>query len=272
MAGGVKKPLSGMKILVTRAKHQAGEFSLVLRNLGAKPVEFPLIEIISLKSVRLDHFIQRFCSREINFDYVIFTSRNGVDDFFRRAGGKAKGARALRGASVVAIGPKTAQVLRKRGVKVRAVPEKYVAESVADMLGAGKVRGRRVLLMRARGARRVLPQRLRKAGADVTVKCLYEAVPGSGESRRLRKLLREMDFVTVASGSTVRNLVKIAGDGHDMLPEQVRKMMRNTRLASIGPVTSRVARKLGLRVDVQAQEYTMWGLADAIARFVKSEK
>ena len=99
-----------------------------------------------------------------------------------------------------------------------------------------------------------------------------EAVPGKGDSRRLLRLLQEVDFVTVASGSTVRNLVRMAGGGRDLPPEKVRKLLGRTKLASIGPVTSRVARKLGLRLDVQAREYTMQGLADAIVRFVKSVK
>jgi uroporphyrinogen III methyltransferase/synthase len=270
MAKTARKPLAGKKILVTRAKHQAGEFSRILRGMGAVPVEFPVIEIMPLESPRLDRFIERFREGELEYDYVVFTSRNGVDDFFRRAGVKA-GARALRAASVVAIGPKTAQALKKRGVRVRAVPEKYVAESVAQMMGARNLRGKRVLLLRARGAREVLPRRLRGAGATVTAKSLYEAVPAGGRSRKLRKLLREVDFVTVTSGSTVRCLVSIAAGGGKLTPEQARRLLRRANLASIGPVTSRVARRMGLRVDIEAKEYTISGLAEAIARYVESE-
>ncbi len=274
MARSARKPLAGKKILVTRAKHQAGEFSRELRKLGARPVEFPLIEIRPLESARLRRFVERFCAGEFSYDYVIFTSRNGVDDFFRRAGSKpgAVEKKALRGSSVVAIGPKTAQALKQRGVRVRAVPQKYVAESLAEMLGAGNLQGKRVLLLRARHARELLPKRLRQAGAIVTVKSLYEAVPVRGRAQKLRKLLREVDFVTVASGSTVRSLVKLASGGRKLSAEQTRKMLGSTRLASIGPVTSRAARRLGLRVDVEAKEYTISGMADAIARYVESER
>ncbi len=260
-----------MRILVTRAKHQAGEFSQLLRKLGARPVEFPVIEIRPLESVRLDRFIKRFREGELKYDYVVFTSRNGVDDFFRRAGAKA-GARALRAASVVAIGPRTAQALRRHHVRIHAVPERYVAESIADMMGAKNLKGKRVLLLRAKGAREVLPRRLREAGASVSVKSLYEAVPARVEPAKLRELLRQVNFVTVTSGSTVRSLVKIVSGRRNLGPQGLRKLFRGTRLASIGPVTSRVARRLGLRLDVEAKEYTISGLAQAIARYVESER
>ena len=152
------------------------------------------------------------------------------------------------------------------------VPEKYVAESVADMLAAAGLAGKRILLLRARGARDVLPRRLRAAGAAVTVKSLYEAVPVRGKSREFRKLLREVDFVTVTSGSIVRSLVSVAAARNREEPEQLRRIIGKARLASIGPVTSRVARRLGLRVDVEAKEYTISGLARAIASYVESEK
>lgn len=271
MARATKKPLAGKKILVTRARHQAGEFSQMLRRLGALPVEFPVIEIRPVESSRLDRFVERFCSGEFSFNYVVFTSRNGVDDFFRRAGTRSTGARALRGCTVTAIGPKTAEALRKRGIRIRAMPEKYVAESVAEMLGAGNLKGKRILLLRAKGARDVLPRRLRQAGASVAVRSLYEAVAAGGSAQKLRRLLGTVDFVTAASGSTVRNLLKIVAGGKTPGPERARKLMGNTKLASIGPVTSRVARALGLRVDVEAQDYTMAGLADAMVEYMMSE-
>ena len=269
MAKSARKPLSGKTVVVTRARHQAGEFSRLLRRLGAKPFEFPVIEIRPLESPRLDRFLDRLCEGLIKYDYVIFTSRNGADDFFRRAGSKT-GARVLRNTRVVAIGPRTARVLEHRGVRVRELPEKYVAESVAEMLGKGGLRGRKVLLLRAKGARETLPRRLRQAGATVTVRSLYEAVPARGDSRKLKKLLQESDYVTVMSGSTVRSLVKIASGKNRPGPGMLRKIFRNVKLASIGPVTSRVARRLGLRVEVEAKEYTIDGLAQAIARHVQT--
>ncbi len=270
MLRSARKPLAGKKILVTRAGHQAGEFSRILRRLGATPVEFPLIEIQPVRSIRLDRFIERFCAGRLKFDYVIFTSRNGVDDFFRRAGAEA-GGKALRGSSVVAIGPGTADALRKRRVRVKAVPEKYIAESVADMMKAGGVGGKTVLLLRAKGARETLPRRLRAAGAKVTVRSLYETVPVSTGAKKLRERVLKVDFVTVASGSTVRSLAAIAGNGRLPAPQQLRRFLGKARLASIGPVTSRVARKLGLRIDIEAREHTMPGLARAIAAHVESE-
>lgn len=267
MAKRARKPLRGKKILVTRARHQAGEFSRILRKLGATPIEFPVIEIRPLESVRMARFITRLCEGHLRYNYVIFTSQNGVQDFFRRA--SRAGARTLRGTSVVAIGPKTAAALKAHRVSVRAVPEKYIAESVAEMLGAKDIRGKHILLLRARGAREVLPRRLRAAGASVTAMSLYEAVPARGEPRVLRKLLQEVDFVTVTSSSTVRALVAITAAGRTLNREQTRRLLGNAKLASIGPVTSRVARRMGFRVDVQAKEYTISGLTEAIARYVE---
>jgi uroporphyrinogen III methyltransferase/synthase len=271
MARRARKPLAGVKVLVTRAEHQAGEFSRTLRRLGATPVEFPLIEIRLLKSTRLDRFLGRLCSGRIAFDYVIFTSRNGVDDFFRRAGEKA-GREALRKASIVAIGPGTADSLKGHRVRVKAVPEKYVAESVADLLSAGGISGKTVLLLRAKGAREILPRRLRAAGARVSVRSLYEAIPADASARKLRERIHGVDFVTIASGSTVRSLAAIAGNGRQPAPQQLRRFMGRAKLAAIGPVTSRVARKLGFRVDIEAHEHTMPGLARAIAAYVDSNR
>lgn len=271
MARRARRPLAGMKVLVTRASHQAGEFSRLLRRLGAIPVEFPLIEIRPVRSTRLDRFLERFCSGRLKFDYIIFTSRNGVDDFFRRTGAAA-GRSALRTGSVVAIGPGTADGLRKRRVAVRAVPEKYIAESVADLLLARDLHGKTVLLLRARGAREILPRRLREAGAEVCVRSLYEAAPAGAGAKELGERIRKVDFVTVASGSTVRSLAAIAGNGRQPSPQRWREFLGKARLASIGPVTSRVARKLGLRVDIEAREHTMPGLAEAIATFVDSRR
>jgi uroporphyrinogen III methyltransferase/synthase len=266
---GGTRPLAGKKVLVTRAAHQAGEFSALLRRLGARPVIFPLIRIEPLKSPALDRFLGRFREGELKYDYAVFTSRNGIDDFFRRAGGTVPGRRALQRTSVVAIGPGTAASLRRRGVKLHMMPEKYVAESLAEALG-GSVKGKRVLLLRARGARETLPHRLRRMGATVTVRSLYQALPCEGKSRELRRLLSEVDFVTVASSSTVRSLAAAICDSRKPGHELLRAAMRNTKLASIGPVTSRTARRLGLHVDVEAKEYTMPGLAGAIAEYVKS--
>jgi uroporphyrinogen III methyltransferase/synthase len=271
MARSARKPLAGKRILVTRAEHQAGKFSRILRRLGATPVEFPLIEIKPVRSARLDRFLERFCSGRLRFDYIIFTSRNGADDFFRRTGARA-GMRALRTGSVVAIGPGTADALRKRRVPIKAVPEKYVAESVADLLLTRDLRGKRVLLLRARGAREILPRRLREAGAEVFVRSLYEAVSVSASAKELKEEIRKVDFITVASGSTVRSLAAIAGNGKQPAPQQLRRFMGKARLASIGPVTSRTARSLGLRVDVEAREHTMPGLAGAIAGYVQEAR
>jgi uroporphyrinogen III methyltransferase/synthase len=145
-----------------------------------------------------------------------------------------------------------------------------VAESVVEMLRAKGLRGRKILILRARGARNVLPKRLREAGATVTVRSLYEAARADGDAGKLKSMLREADFVTVTSGSTVRALVEIASGGRRLSAEQIKKVIGREKLASIGPVTSRVARRLGLKVDIEAKEYTIRGLSEAIAEYVNS--
>jgi uroporphyrinogen III methyltransferase/synthase len=142
---------------------------------------------------------------------------------------------------------------------------------VADLLRAGDISGKTVLLLRAKGAREILPRRLRAAGAKVAVRSLYEAVPVGTGAKELRERIGRVDFVTVASGSTVRSLAAIAGNGKQPAPQHLRIFMGRAKLASIGPVTSRVARKLGFRVDIEAREHTMPGLAEAIAAYIDSD-
>jgi len=263
-----KKPLAGKKVLVTRAAHQAGEFSRILRGMGATPVEHPVIEIRPLSSPSLRSFVRKFLSGEDRYDYVIFTSRNGVDAFFRLAE-KKKGAEVLRKASVVAIGPKTAKALEKIKITPHLVPDKYIAEQVAGALLDKGVKGRKILLLRAREARQVLPRRLRAAGALVTVRSLYETRTANGDPEALKKAVKEADFITFTSSSTVKNLLKIVF-GDKVKTGKTGLLPGGARLASIGPITSKTAIKLGLGIDIEASEYTVKGLAQAIADYVRS--
>ena len=270
-AGSDAKPkaLAGVRVLVGRARHQAGALSGELRKLGATVLEIPFIEIRKPRSFKpLDAALKNLAK----YDWLILTSVNGVDAMWERLAKlrltkldltKTK----LRHLSVAAIGPATKKAIEQRGVKVDVVPKEYVAESVVRSLRR-RVKGKRVLLVRAKVARDVIPTELRKAGAQVDVVEAYETVVPQSSRTRLRNALknprRRPHVVTFTSSSTVRNFVALLGSG--------KKNFDRIRLASIGPVTSSTLRELGLRVDIAAKEFTIPGLVKAIVSAVSSER
>lgn len=228
-----------------------------LRQRGAEPLAFPTIRIVDPSDSQP---LRRAVADPGIYDWVIFTSANGVDRFWRELesmGGAPRLPKALR---VAAIGPATAEALREREVEAEVVPEEYVAEAVAEELTAsGSVRGLRILLPRAAGARKVLPERLRAAGARVDEIVAYEARADEQGIAGLRRAIDagEVDMVTFTAASTVRCFVEVAGAD-----------LGGARVAAIGPITARAARSLGVRVDVEAEEYTVAGLVTAICDYV----
>lgn len=238
---------------MTRPAAQAEEFLRGLRELGAEAVSHPTIRILGPSDPeplsRAVHSLERF-------DWVVFTSVNGVARFWHAL--EAAGAAGPWPAHVrvAAIGPATAEALRARGVGAEVVPDEYVAEAVAEaLIGVHELAGRRVLLPRAAEARKVLPQRLRAAGAAVEEVVAYETGPDPQGISALRAALdrEELDMVTFTSASTVRQFVTQAGAN-----------LGSARVAVIGPVTAGAARAVGLRVDVEAKDYTVEGLLTAI--------
>ena len=255
-------PLSGVRILVGRARHQAGALSGELRQLGATVLEIPFIEIRKPRSYKaLDSALQNLDS----YDWLILTSVNGVEAMWDRLAHLHLTKARLKHLRVAAIGPATKNAIEQRGVKVDVVPKEYVAESVVRSLRR-RVNGKRVLLVRAKVARDVIPRELRKAGAHVDVVEAYETVVPRSSRKRLRAALknpgRSPHVITFTSSSTVRNFV--------VLLESRTASIKGMRLASIGPVTSSTLRDLGLRVDIAAKEFTIPGLVQAIRRAVKS--
>ncbi len=254
-------PLAGRRVLVSRARKQAGALSTELRKLGARVLEIPFIEIRPPRSYRpLDDALRQIAT----YEWLVLTSVNGVQALFARMDKLRLTAEALSEVKIAAIGPATKRELEKQGLKVRVVPEEYVAESVVDAL-QGKVKGRRVLLVRAKVARDVIPRELRRAGAEVDVIEAYETVvPRSSRTRlqaALKSASRRPDVITFTSSSTVRNFVQLWG--RKPLPVGV-------KFASIGPVTTATLREFGLPVDIEAAEYTMQGLVRAIVGVVRS--
>jgi uroporphyrinogen-III synthase len=278
----MNQPLRGIRVLVGRARHQARALSRELRGLGAQVIEIPFIEIRKPRSFKpLDHALRNLDA----YDWLILTSVNGVEMMWERlkALGLANRNREGHGLSravtghfdlealapegrrgkrlrVAAIGPATKKAIEQRGVKVDVVPREYVAESVVRVLRR-KVKGKRVLLVRAKVARDVIPRELGKAGAHVDVVEAYETVAPRASRTRLRALLRDdrkrPHIITFTSSSTVRNFCALAS----------RASLRGIRTASIGPVTSATLRELGLGVDIEAKSYTISGLVEAIVKW-----
>jgi len=250
------RPLFGKRILVTRSREQASDLSALLSEQGAQPVEFPVVEIVTPDSYDdLDGALARLNS----YDWVVFTSANGVRVFLERLKVHGRDVRALGEVRLAAIGPATAEELRRCCLRVDLVPSEYVAEGVAAELIARGVEGKRVLLPRADIARDVLRLELEKAGATVDSVVSYRTIPARTGLSRLKAMLMdgEIDVVTFASSSTVRYLV--AGLGEDAL-----SLLSRAQVACIGPITAQTATSLGLRVDVVASEHTIPGLVAAI--------
>jgi uroporphyrinogen III methyltransferase / synthase len=253
-----RRPLFGRRVVVTRARAQAGELAAELERLGAEALEFPTIEIRPPEDLgRLDAAIRDLDS----FSWLIFTSVNGVEAFVRRLAHHGLDLRAVpRRARVAAIGPATAQRIRQVGLRVDVVPKEFRAEALIEEVTGESLAGKKILIPRARAAREILPEKLREAGAEVVVAGTYESVPSSEGKDALAKKLRagEVDCVTFTASSTIENIIRAFGE------EAAARLLAGTRVACIGPITADTARKHGIQVDVEAREYTIPGLIEAV--------
>jgi uroporphyrinogen III methyltransferase/synthase len=245
------RPLHGKRVVVTRARAQASELARRLDALGAEPIELPAIRI----EPRLDSDEVRRAIESLHaYALVCLTSPNGVNLLFEAMAAQGRDARALANASVAAIGAGTEAALAAFGVIADIVPDRFVAEELVKALDQLQLAGKPVLVARAAEAREVLPDALRKKGAEVDVVTLYETVAEDPEPEALERA-READFVTFTSSSTVRSFVEKAGKNG--IPKEA-------RVISIGPVTSEAAREAGLRVDVEAERHDIDGLVEAL--------
>jgi uroporphyrinogen-III synthase len=252
-----KRPLAGTRILVGRARQQASTLSAGLRSLGASVVEIPFIEIRKPQSFQpLDDALRNLKS----YDWLILTSVNGVQAMGERRRKLRLTRKHFKHLQIAAIGPATKGALVKSGLKVKMVPEEYVAESVVKGL-RDKVSGKRVLLVRAKVARDVIPEELRGAGAVVDVVEAYETVVPKKSAERLRTIMknatRRPHIVTFTSSSTARNFNEMLGPARS-------RSLKNVQFASIGPITSATLREVGLTPAIEAREFTMGGLIRAI--------
>jgi uroporphyrinogen III methyltransferase/synthase len=254
------RPLFGRRIVVTRSHEQAGELVDMLEERGAEAIQAPTIRIAPPEDLSA---LDRACAEAGTFDWIVFTSANAVDQFMRRLL-LAGDVRDLKGVRMCTIGPSTASRLSRYGIRIDVQPEEHRAEAIVDALKAtGSLAGTRFLLPRADIAREVVADQLREAGADVVEVAAYRTLLATpdrdGDHDIYRMLLeREIDAVTFASASSVRNFVEIVGR------EQAADLLRTTVVASIGPVTAEAAQQLDIVTTVMPDKYTIPEMVDAL--------
>jgi uroporphyrinogen III methyltransferase/synthase len=259
-----RKPLFGKRILVTRARSQASGLAERIDELGGEAVEFPVIDIRPPSDDRIVRELDAALARLAEFDWVIFTSVNGVEYFFGRLRQLRIDIRSLHRAKIVAVGPKTAEALGERGLIADTIAAEYRQEGIADALLPQLTPGQKALLPTSNIARDVLPDRLRERGIETTVVAVYENVPSAEYGEEVLELLRQraIHIVTFTSSSTVKNFVQALRElGADDPPA----LLEGVDIACIGPVTARTAEEAGLKVDYVAEEATIEALVRAMA-------
>jgi len=257
-------PLVGKRIVVTRARAQASNLAHSLETLGAEVITFPTIEIQPPESYyALDDAIES----ANQYDWLIFTSVNGVEQFFNRAKLLGKSLADLKAIAVAAIGPETAKRLEAEGLQCCLVPKQYQAEGLLESWNPEEMRGKRVLIPRAAQARDILPETLRAWGAEVRLVEVYRTVIPRTDAAGLLRALRagEVDMVTFTSSSTVTNFATLLGG------QSLSDALARTRIACIGPITQKTVEELGGCADVVATDFTIPGLVRCIVKYFESE-
>jgi uroporphyrinogen III methyltransferase/synthase len=255
------RPLFGRRILVTRAREQAADLIALLRDRGAETIGVPTIRIVPPEDgAPLD----AACDTAERYDWIVFTSVNGVEHFMRRFL-ERRDIRDLKDVRLCTVGPATAAALAQYGVRVDLTPAEHRAEGLVEAFAAfGKMYGMRVLLPRAEMARELVGEELRAMGAEVMDVEVYRTLPageGSGPDVYGMLLDGRIDAVTFTSASTVRNFVRLLGE------EQAPDLLRSTVVATIGPVTAEAARQLGIEPAIVPSEYTVAALVDALTDY-----
>ncbi|WP_147822307.1 uroporphyrinogen-III C-methyltransferase [Salidesulfovibrio onnuriiensis] len=255
-----KKPMLGKGVVVTRAREQASGLVDVLRGHGACVYEFPTISV-----EHLDDYaeVETSILQLARYDWLVFTSVNGVKFFWEQLQEIGLDSRILAGLEVAAIGPATADALRERGINPDFVPEKYVAEHVVEGLLARGIQGKSVLVPRAKVAREVLPDELKKAGCEVQILPVYETRLAGSDVDEVRAALDagKIEYVTFTSSSTVHNFF-------ELMPAEEFKKYEGVKIASIGPVTTKTVHEYGFTVAVKPEEYTIPGLVEELLKDV----
>jgi uroporphyrinogen III methyltransferase/synthase len=253
------KPLFGKRILITRAREQASVFARRLEAAGAEVIEFPTIQIVPPDSWdALDAAIGRLR----DYQWLIFTSANGIRFFWERMRHAERDVRDLHGIRICAIGPATAAALLERGVRADVVPGEFRAEALVEALGGQPMRGARILLARATEARAVLPDELTRLGATVDVAPAYRTVKSDANADELREMLRtgKIHVVTFTSSSTVTHFLELAGD-------ELPSLLAGVVVASIGPITAETAARHGIASHIIPASFTIPALTEAVVRY-----
>lgn len=251
------RPLSGRRVLITRAAEQAAPLCHALADLGAEPIVVSTITIVPPPSfAALDQALDNLGS----FDYLVLTSVNAVSAFFDRLNTRGLDARALAGLQTVAVGPKSAEALAARGVRADLVPEVYRAEGVVELL-KNRVTGKRLLYPKAALSRDLIPAALTAAGAEVIAAVAYASAAPADATGRLQQAVADgLDLLTFTASSTVRNFVQL-------LSADDLALVQKTPVASIGPLTSETARQLGFNVVIEPESSTLDDMVEAIKKY-----
>jgi uroporphyrinogen III methyltransferase/synthase len=247
-----KKPLYGKRVVVTRAREQASDLKRMLEESGAEVVEFPTIEIGAPASFES---LDRVIASIDDYQWIVFTSTNGVNAFFDRLAGAGKDARALAGRMIAAVGESTAQSLRSRGINPDLIPPRFQSAALLPLLEKDQ-RGIRTAVIRAAAGSDELIDELRKRGGEVDLAIAYETRPVTGDLQSLENI----DIVTFTSGSTVDHFFGAIENG----------IAKHARLASIGPMTTEAIRRHGRVPDIEADAATVAALHAAILRACRS--
>ncbi|TYP73867.1 uroporphyrinogen-III C-methyltransferase [Paenibacillus methanolicus] len=259
-----RRPLFGTRVLITRSRAQSSDLAERIEALGGEPCEFPVIETREPADPAVMAQVEAALRSGNDFDWILFTSVNGVDYFFRYLQRYRIDIRQFHRARIAAVGPKTAEALQRRGLVVEALPAQYQAEGLLDHLADELLPGQRVLLPRGDLARDILPRTLQAQGLTVVGIDVYETVAADQQDEEVLELLQSgaVDVITFASSSTVTNLIAVL---RRMGVENPIELLGKARVACIGPVTARTAEEAGLTVDILPPDSTIDALVAAIA-------
>ncbi|SFS99243.1 uroporphyrinogen-III synthase [Marininema halotolerans] len=260
------KPLFGTRVLITRQVSQGKGLAHQIEALGGEAITIPTIRLAPPQNAEvLDDALSRLSS----FTWVIFTSVNGVDFFLQRLRQQQVDIRGMHQAKIAAVGPKTAEALRKLGLTVDVIAKEYRGEGLIQSLAPLVKSGEEILLPRATIASEVLPEELRRLGCRVTDAPTYDTLPDESGTERIAAMLQEkrLDIITFTSASTVRYFTQ----SMDQQGDRWRSHLSGVKVACIGPVTAKEAEKCRLSVDWIAQPYTIDALLEGVTRLVHTE-